>query len=186
MKVNTLFTSFHCFEKKNLYYKSECSVVCHTKCAGLVPHFCGMSIEKANLMLSEMKAANNRRRTFHSDSLNLFSSDNHQNPLFASTSSHTQQQLLHKPYFQENSVISLQSSLSTPVSPKLNPAAVRPLSFCQDTSSFQSLSHIFSQATINETITRANAPLVNHQIYIYSNIKIDFSLSYHNRQRLFK
>ncbi|KAI7899788.1 kinase-like domain-containing protein [Cokeromyces recurvatus] len=47
---------------------AECSVVCHTKCAKLVPDFCGMSMEKANLMLSEMKAAN-RRRTIHADSL---------------------------------------------------------------------------------------------------------------------
>jgi hypothetical protein len=140
----------------------ECGVVCHTKCAGLVPYFCGMSMEKANLMLSEMKAANNRRRTYHPDSLSQFSSDSHQKPLFASTSSHTQHQLSHKPYSQDNSIISPQSSISTPISPKLNPASARPLSFSHDTSSFQSLTHLFSQATISETMARANAPLVTY------------------------
>jgi hypothetical protein len=124
-------------------------------------------MEKANLMLSEMKAANNRRRLGHLDSLTQFSSDDNQKPLFLSTSSNTQHQQLHKPYSHENSAILPQSSISTPVSPKLNPAAARPLSFSHDTSSFQSLSHLFSHATINETIAKANAPLVTNHISKY-------------------
>ncbi|KAI9246996.1 kinase-like domain-containing protein [Helicostylum pulchrum] len=130
----------------------ECNVVCHTKCAGLVPDFCGMSMEKANLMLSEMKAANNRRRTFHSDSLTQFSSDNNQKPLFASTSSNTQ-------HATDTSIISLQPSFSTPVSPKLNPTSSRPLSLSQDSASFQSLSHVFSQNSISDALSRTGTQL---------------------------
>ncbi|OZJ01641.1 hypothetical protein BZG36_05292 [Bifiguratus adelaidae] len=40
---------------------TECGIACHTKCAHLVPDFCGMSMEMANQMLAEIKAA--RRRT---------------------------------------------------------------------------------------------------------------------------
>lgn len=129
-------------------------MVCHTKCAGLVPDFCGMSMEKANLMLSEMKAANNRRRTFHSDSLTQFSSDNNQKPLFASTSSNTQ-------HATDTSIISLQPSFSTPVSPKLNPTSSRPLSLSQDSASFQSLSHVFSQNSISDALSRTGTQLVS-------------------------
>lgn len=156
----------------------ECGVVCHTKCAGLVPDFCGMSMEKANLMLSEMKAANNRRRTFHSDSLPQFSSDNHQRPLFASSSSNTQQQQQQlaqtvKPYKQE-SIISPQSSFSTPVSPKLNPAASRPLSMNHDTSSFQSLTHLFSQQnSISETLSRAGTHQITTPVQVNRKVGLD-------------
>ncbi|KAI9264328.1 hypothetical protein BDA99DRAFT_53540 [Phascolomyces articulosus] len=40
---------------------SECDITCHTKCAHLVPDFCGLSMELANQMLAEMKAA--KRKT---------------------------------------------------------------------------------------------------------------------------
>ncbi|KAI8969746.1 kinase-like domain-containing protein [Pilobolus umbonatus] len=53
----------------------ECQVVCHTKCSKWVPDFCGMSMEKANLMLNEMKAANYRRQTIHAGSLQKYSLD---------------------------------------------------------------------------------------------------------------
>jgi hypothetical protein len=125
-----------------------------------VPDFCGMSMEKANLMLSEMKAANNRRRTIHLDSLPQFSLGIHQKPLYTSTSSNTQHQQLYQP-LSDNSAITPQPSFSTPVSPKLNPATSRPLSLSHDTSSFQSLSHLFSQNTISETLARASTQLVS-------------------------
>ncbi|KAI9025066.1 hypothetical protein CLU79DRAFT_827118 [Phycomyces nitens] len=41
---------------------SECDITCHTKCAHLVPDFCGLSMEQANQMLAEIKAA--KRRTY--------------------------------------------------------------------------------------------------------------------------
>ncbi|KAG0175116.1 Serine/threonine kinase [Apophysomyces sp. BC1015] len=40
---------------------SECVITCHTKCAHLVPDFCGLSMEQANQMLAEIKAA--KRKT---------------------------------------------------------------------------------------------------------------------------
>lgn len=129
-------------------------------------------------MLSEMKAANNRRRTFHSDSLPQFSSDNHQRPLFASSSSNTQQQQQQlaqtvKPYKQE-SIISPQSSFSTPVSPKLNPAASRPLSMNHDTSSFQSLTHLFSQQnSISETLSRAGTHQITTPVQVNRKVGLD-------------
>jgi classical protein kinase C len=44
-----------------LTHHSECGISCHTKCAHLVPDFCGMSMEMANQMLQEMRAANKRK-----------------------------------------------------------------------------------------------------------------------------
>ncbi|KAJ2955208.1 hypothetical protein NQZ79_g8761 [Umbelopsis isabellina] len=40
---------------------TECGISCHTKCAHFVPDFCGMSMEMANQMLQEMRAANKRK-----------------------------------------------------------------------------------------------------------------------------
>ncbi|KAI7889297.1 kinase-like domain-containing protein, partial [Mucor mucedo] len=133
----------------------ECNVVCHTKCARLVPDFCGMSMEKANLMLSEMKAANNRRRTIHSDSM-PFSLDSNAKPLFASSSSNTQ---LQQQFFNDSNIISPQPSFSTPVTPKTQHTPSRPLSLVHDSSSFQSLSHVFSQNSICETLSRNGTQL---------------------------
>ncbi|KAG1554949.1 hypothetical protein G6F49_007578 [Rhizopus delemar] len=123
----------------------ECGVVCHTKCTSLVPDFCGMTMEQANLMLSEVKAANNRRRTFHSEELHQSASDNHQKPLFSSPFFNTQASQ------QTSENISLQPSLSTPVIHKLNALSTRPSSLVYDSNSFQHISHLFgSQNTISE------------------------------------
>jgi hypothetical protein len=136
-------------------YVKECGVVCHTKCADLVPDFCGMTMEKANLMLSEMKAANNRRRTFHSDSLLQHSADNNQKPFSSNT-------------FLSSSQISWtnvspQASISTPVSPKLGPTqSNNSLSFSHDTSSFHTLANLFNQSgsAIPEPSTKMATQLV--------------------------
>ncbi|GAA5799034.1 hypothetical protein HPULCUR_004443 [Helicostylum pulchrum] len=40
---------------------SECAITCHTKCQHFIPDFCGLSMEMANQMLSEIKAANKRK-----------------------------------------------------------------------------------------------------------------------------
>ncbi|KAI8888884.1 kinase-like protein [Backusella circina FSU 941] len=40
---------------------SECGITCHTKCQQFIPDFCGLSMEMANQMLSEIKAANKRK-----------------------------------------------------------------------------------------------------------------------------
>ncbi|KAI9322587.1 kinase-like domain-containing protein, partial [Dichotomocladium elegans] len=45
---------------------SECDITCHTKCAHLVPDFCGLSMEMANQMLAEIKAA--KRKTLDTGS----------------------------------------------------------------------------------------------------------------------
>lgn len=148
----------------------ECGVVCHTKCSHLVPDFCGMSMEKANLMLSEMKAANNRRRTFHTDSLQNFALDNHQNPLFTSTSSITttvKQQKRPQSAFLSPDHISPQPSFSTPVSPKINSSASRPLSMVHDPSSFHSLTHLFSQNSISDTLAKAGSQIVSFSIITF-------------------
>lgn len=39
----------------------ECSITCHTKCQHFIPDFCGLSMEMANQMLAEIKAANKRK-----------------------------------------------------------------------------------------------------------------------------
>ncbi|GAA5944436.1 hypothetical protein JCM10213_002653 [Rhodosporidiobolus nylandii] len=41
---------------------SECGITAHTDCMHLVPDFCGMSMEMANKLLSDMKAINSSRR----------------------------------------------------------------------------------------------------------------------------
>ncbi|KAI8327313.1 kinase-like domain-containing protein [Blakeslea trispora] len=40
---------------------SECGITCHTKCQLFIPDFCGLSMEMANQMLAEIKAANKRK-----------------------------------------------------------------------------------------------------------------------------
>ncbi|ODQ63758.1 kinase-like protein, partial [Nadsonia fulvescens var. elongata DSM 6958] len=47
--------------KKNIKKCSECNLTCHSQCAHLVPDFCGMSMEMANQILSEIKSTNIRR-----------------------------------------------------------------------------------------------------------------------------
>ncbi|CEP16111.1 hypothetical protein [Parasitella parasitica] len=156
---------------------AECGVVCHTKCAGLVPDFCGMSMEKANLMLSEMKAANNRRRTIHFDSM----TDSQQRLLFASSSSNTQQQqqtqntsLYKQGSASASLIISPQSSFSTPVSPKLTSSASRPLSMIHDTSSFQSLTHLFSQQnSISDALSRAGTHQITTPVQVNRKVGLD-------------
>jgi hypothetical protein len=124
---------------------AECGVVCHTKCAHFIPDFCGMTMEKANLMISEMKAANNRRRTFHEGSLQ-HGLDNHQRPLFSTSLFNTQSSQQ-----QQHDNIHLQSSLSTSAVHKLNPLSSRPLSSVYDSNSFQAITHLFSsQASLGE------------------------------------
>ncbi|KAI9245982.1 kinase-like domain-containing protein [Sporodiniella umbellata] len=49
---------------------SECSITCHTKCQHLIPDFCGLSMEMANQMLAEIKAANKRKTLEASSSSN--------------------------------------------------------------------------------------------------------------------
>ncbi|CAO3672534.1 unnamed protein product [Rhizopus stolonifer] len=49
---------------------SECSITCHTKCQHLIPDFCGLSMEMANQMLAEIKAANKRKTLETSTSSN--------------------------------------------------------------------------------------------------------------------
>ena len=115
-----------------------------------------MSMEKANLMLSEMKAANNRRRTFHFDSQTQIPSDIHQKPLFASASSITQQSQRHSLLqLPSHSAISPQASFSTPASPKAN-VNTRPLSLAHDPSSYHSLTHSFGQVGMNDALTKSN------------------------------
>lgn len=151
---------------KKVFSCLECGVVCHTKCAGLVPDFCGMSMEKANLMLSEMKAANNRRRTIYSDTVPQITIDK---PLFTSTSSNTQQQQPHLYHSSlDSNLISPQASFSTPVSPKLNATTPRPLSFAHDSASFQSLGHIFSQTTISDALSKSGS----HQLVSESIVQV--------------
>ncbi|RPA72425.1 HR1-domain-containing protein, partial [Ascobolus immersus RN42] len=43
--------------KKNARKCTECALTCHAQCAHLVPDFCGMSMEVANQILSEMRRA---------------------------------------------------------------------------------------------------------------------------------
>ncbi|CDK29727.1 unnamed protein product [Kuraishia capsulata CBS 1993] len=45
--------------RKNIRKCSECGVVCHTYCSHLVPDFCGMTMERASQILSEIKLTQN-------------------------------------------------------------------------------------------------------------------------------
>ncbi|KAF7722694.1 Serine/threonine kinase [Apophysomyces ossiformis] len=104
---------------------SECGVTSHTKCAHLVPHFCGMSMDKANMILSEMKAAN-RRKTIQLDNLQ------HQLPL----ADQLEGQL------SISSGPSPQASLSTPISSRTTPPTSRPTSLTLETHGFQSIAAV--------------------------------------------
>ena len=41
---------------------TECGITCHADCVHLVPYFCGMSMEMANKLLSDIKTINSNRR----------------------------------------------------------------------------------------------------------------------------
>lgn len=51
------------------FFIIECGITCHIKCSHLVPDFCGLSMEMANQMLAEIKAA--RRKTGDGSSASL-------------------------------------------------------------------------------------------------------------------
>jgi hypothetical protein len=43
------------FGKKNARKCSECSLTCHAACVHLVPDFCGMTMEMANILLTQLR-----------------------------------------------------------------------------------------------------------------------------------
>lgn len=47
--------------RKNARKCSECDITCHANCAHLVPDFCGMSMETANVLLKNMRDINKSR-----------------------------------------------------------------------------------------------------------------------------
>ncbi|EMD39990.1 hypothetical protein CERSUDRAFT_112235 [Gelatoporia subvermispora B] len=47
--------------RKNARRCTECDITCHANCAHLVPDFCGMSMETANLLLAQWKDINRTR-----------------------------------------------------------------------------------------------------------------------------
>ncbi|KAF2401549.1 hypothetical protein EJ06DRAFT_395938 [Trichodelitschia bisporula] len=51
------------FGKKQSRKCSECDLTCHTQCIHFVPDFCGMPMEKANLMLMEIRNTKKRQGT---------------------------------------------------------------------------------------------------------------------------
>jgi classical protein kinase C len=51
------------FGRKNAKKCSECDITCHSDCAHLVPDFCGMSMEMANQLLSDIETINRVKHT---------------------------------------------------------------------------------------------------------------------------
>ncbi|KAL4251848.1 protein kinase superfamily protein [Abortiporus biennis] len=49
--------------RKNARRCTECDITCHANCAHLVPDFCGMSMETANLLLTKWREVNKGRST---------------------------------------------------------------------------------------------------------------------------
>lgn len=47
--------------RKNARRCTECDITCHANCAHLVPDFCGMSMETANILLRDWKDINKAR-----------------------------------------------------------------------------------------------------------------------------
>lgn len=47
--------------RKNARRCTECDITCHANCAHLVPDFCGMSMETANILLRDWKDINRAR-----------------------------------------------------------------------------------------------------------------------------
>ncbi|KAG0183950.1 Serine/threonine kinase [Apophysomyces sp. BC1034] len=113
----------------------ECGVTCHTKCAHLVPYFCGMSMEKANLMLSEMKAAS-RRKTTQLDGLPQFS-----------LAGQLEGRLSISSQYSQSSGPSPQASLSTPTSSRTGQSQTRPLSLTLETPIYQSMTAPFTESS---------------------------------------
>ncbi|KAI8092460.1 uncharacterized protein BX664DRAFT_378375 [Halteromyces radiatus] len=149
----------HCGSMLSLGFRGaqkccECDIVCHTRCAHLIPDFCGMTMETANLMLSEMRAANNRRSQLI---------DLPRNSTTVSGQLQIQGQPIREDSFYNNSLasvgeVSLPTSLSA-MPPRSNTAQGRPFSATFDSSSYQSISALFgnSEASLNK---RFSQPLV--------------------------
>ena len=47
--------------RKNARRCTECDITCHANCAHLVPDFCGMSMETANMLLKEAREVSRRK-----------------------------------------------------------------------------------------------------------------------------
>lgn len=66
--------------RKSVHKCGECGVTAHVQCEHLVPDFCGMSMERANQILSEIKSTKIRRASQHPPSS--------QSTLYSATPSH--------------------------------------------------------------------------------------------------
>lgn len=55
--------------KKNVRKCTECGSTCHANCVHLVPDFCGMSMEAANQILSEIKRTKLRKQSASTDTV---------------------------------------------------------------------------------------------------------------------
>ncbi|KAG5362073.1 Protein kinase C-like protein [Yarrowia sp. C11] len=71
--------------RKSVRKCGECGVTAHTQCEHLVPDFCGMSMERANQILSEIKSTKIRRASQHPVGS---SASSQQSTLYSATPSH--------------------------------------------------------------------------------------------------
>lgn len=90
--------------KKNVRKCSECGLTCHPQCAHLVPDFCGMSMETANQILSEIKSTKIRKQSAAN------TQQRRQRPTVATQSSSP---IDKSPYTHRNSYIS--TSMASPL-----------------------------------------------------------------------
>ncbi|GAA5980922.1 hypothetical protein JCM5350_004766 [Sporobolomyces pararoseus] len=107
---------------------SECGVTAHTDCVHLVPDFCGMSMEMANKLLSDIKSINSNRRSGQ-QRLNQ-QQQQQQRPLPPPVSTYDSrppppQEQLSSDVGRLNLVGGTQHQSTTPVAPSLPPAPQR-------------------------------------------------------------
>ncbi|KAI8333940.1 hypothetical protein BC941DRAFT_433396 [Chlamydoabsidia padenii] len=142
----------HCGSMLSLGFRGahkclECDIVCHTRCARLVPDFCGMTMETANLMLSEMRAANNRRSQLI---------DLQRNSAILPGQIQTTG-LRDGSFYNNSSASGGEVSLPTAMSPRSSASQQgRPFSANFDSPSYQSISALFgtSDASLNKRFSQ--------------------------------
>ncbi|ORX57055.1 hypothetical protein DM01DRAFT_1334610 [Hesseltinella vesiculosa] len=141
---------------------TECDTVCHTKCMQKVPDFCGMTMEKANLMLSEMRAASHRRSQ-------LLEMPTLGQSTYGGLASISQPHIPRDDSFYHNAhassaEISLPSYLSSSnlrsSSPRQTNPPMRPFSVSLESPSYQSLSAIFGGNSNENSVSRRHSQSV--------------------------
>ncbi|EPY54237.1 AGC/PKC protein kinase Pck2 [Schizosaccharomyces cryophilus OY26] len=153
------------FGRKNARKCTECGITAHAQCVHLVPDFCGMSMEMANRVLSEIRTTKQKAGNYNKKS---------NRPAHISKQAHSEDKIS-----RTSPVGTLNDTPSTPTSQKfsIEPIKRKPvhagameLSVKKDTkdqtSEGSNLKEIFNQKEADASVKEANAIVSSHDISV--------------------